>query len=188
MEKIESYIKKQSKNFGILINIRDIRDQAEMLEELGYDIKQNLLPKDFATAHERLSVELQELHDKQALERKRKMEERFKELLKDNEEVDALSIKHKNLLIRLPYSLDEIREEGKILGHCVGGYCDRVAKGETSIFFIRKKEEPNKPYYTLEYRDGKVIQCRGKRNATMTEEVEAFQKCFERKMQQALVA
>lgn len=54
-------------------------------------------------------------------------------------------------------------------------------RGETMIFFIRKKEEPDKPYYTLEWR-GKVIQCRGSHNCNMTSEVKAFVQIFQEKM------
>lgn len=47
--------------------------------------------------------------------------------------------------------------------------------------WIRKKEEPDKPYYTLEWR-GKVIQCRGSHNCDMTSEVRAFVQIFQEKM------
>ena len=47
--------------------------------------------------------------------------------------------------------------------------------------WIRKKEEPEKPYYTLEWR-GKVIQCRGSHNCDMTPEVKAFVRIFQEKM------
>lgn len=57
----------------------------------------------------------------------------------------------------------------------------KVRRGETMIFFIRKKEEPDKPYYTLEWR-GKVIQCRGSHNCDMTSEVRAFVQIFQEKM------
>ena len=49
------------------------------------------------------------------------------------------------------------------------------------IFFIRRKEEPEKPYYTLEWH-GKVVQCRGSHNCDMTPEVKAFVQIFQEKM------
>ena len=48
----------------------------------------------------------------------------------------------------------------------MGGYADRMAKGETAILFVRRKTEPDKPYYTMEYRDGVVVQCRTAHNAS----------------------
>ncbi|EME3187759.1 PcfJ domain-containing protein, partial [Enterococcus faecalis] len=37
-------------------------------------------------------------------------------------------------------------------------------QGATTIVFIRKKEEPNLPYFTLEYRNQQVTQIQGKCN------------------------
>lgn len=51
------------------------------------------------------------------------------------------------------------------------------------ILFIRQEEKPDEPYFTLEYRGGKVIQCRGKNNCNMNTNVNAFVKVFEKKMQ-----
>lgn len=84
-------------------------------------------------------------------------------------------------LIRLPNRLEELKKEGEALHHCVGTYMERVRKGETMIFFIRRKEEPEKPYYTLEWH-GKVVQCRGSHNCDMTPEVKAFVQIFQEKM------
>ena len=80
-----------------------------------------------------------------------------------------------------------LNSESSALGHCVKTYGDKVAEGKTLIFFIRKKSEPEVPYYTLEIKpDGKFVQCRGKYNCGTTEEVEEFKdmvvKEFNRKL------
>ena len=106
-------------------------------------------------------------------------------IFRRNEGIDAFSITGMGLVLVVPKSPDEIRAEGETLHHCVGGYVERVARGETNIFFVRKASEPDKPYFTLEYRDMKVIQCRGLRNCEMPPDVEAFVKVFEKKMQDA---
>lgn len=67
-----------------------------------------------------------------------------------------------------------------------GNLCGAVAKGETMILFVRKESEPNTPYFTLEYKDNRVIQCRGFKNCGMPPEVNAFVKVFEKKMQDAV--
>ncbi|MDU1707434.1 MAG: PcfJ domain-containing protein, partial [Anaerococcus vaginalis] len=36
--------------------------------------------------------------------------------------------------------------------------------GKTTIVFIRRKEKPDMPYFTLEYRNQQVIQIQGKCN------------------------
>ena len=87
-------------------------------------------------------------------------------------------------MIVLPKNAEEIRREGRTLNHCVGNYVERVAKGETLILFVRKESDPETPYFTLEYRNNHVVQCRGKFNCAMPKEVESFVKLFERKMQE----
>jgi len=65
--------------------------------------------------------------------------------------------------------------------HCVATYIDRVAKGETTILFLRKKQNPETPFYTMEVNNGAMIQCRAKYNGPMTEEVKEFVELFQKK-------
>lgn len=74
----------------------------------------------------------------------------------------------------------ELRIEGKILHHCVATYSEEHAKGKSNIFFIRKLEDKETPFFTLELKvkDGKytVNQNRGKYNCDRTEIVIEFEK------------
>jgi hypothetical protein len=123
--------------------------------------------------------ELQRLHDvytamsneqfrqRQAMyaEETRKQEERRR---KDNkpklEFRQQLNYEDENYLIRLPVDGDEIQQEGLTLHHCVGGYVYNHESGATTIMFLRKKSEPDKPFYTIEVEigvvDGKVAGLR----------------------------
>lgn len=78
----------------------------------------------------------------------------------------------------------EIKNEGAALHHCVGTYVDRVAKGQTHIFFVRRVEEPDTPYFTMEYNKGRVIQCRGSHNCEMPSSVKTFVAAFEKLMKE----
>lgn len=90
-------------------------------------------------------------------------------------ELQKMDIKRDGFILKIAESQEDLNVESSVLGHCVRTYGDRVAKGETIIFFIRRKEKPDEPYYTLEIRpEGKFIQCRGEHNCSMTPEVEAF--------------
>lgn len=73
--------------------------------------------------------------------------------------------------------MNELRAEGTALHHCVATYDQRYAKGETAIFFIRRVDEPDEPYFTLELRekDLTVRQNRGLRNCGKKKEVQAFE-------------
>lgn len=63
--------------------------------------------------------------------------------------------------------LSEGIKEGRMLHHCVGNdgagerYYDRIERRESFIMFLRRAEEPEDPYYTLEIEpDGTVRQKR----------------------------
>lgn len=165
-------------------------------KELKYDTENMFIymPKNFKAVHDRTAEEYKALQDRKAAEEMRRkeaaakkaMEEARKalaEILRQNEGMDAFSIKGKGLVLVVPKDWDEIRKEGEALHHCVGTYVDKVAKGETMILFVRKMDEPDIPYFTLEYKGSKVAQCRGIHNCGMPKDVEAFVAAFEQRMQ-----
>lgn len=71
----------------------------------------------------------------------------------------------------------EMIDEGRELHHCVATYAKRHASGKTAIFFIRHINEPDKPYFTLEFNFDRmcVIQNRGLRNCERTQEIQDFE-------------
>lgn len=166
------------------LNKNDYFDYVRWLTEMEYDMRNdfNLYPKNFEKAHDEKSKEYIKFKDKKAKEDLKKFNKFLKEFRKNTKEVDALNLKMLGMFIRLPFNTDELKKEGESLHHCVGTYVDRVMKGETMIFFIRKEEEPDKPYFTLEYKNEKIVQCRGFKNCDMTPEVKAFTSIFEEKM------
>lgn len=68
--------------------------------------------------------------------------------------------------------------EGKTLQHCVGrmDYDERILKESSLIFFIRKADEIDKPYVTVELSldNGKVCQCYGFKDSRPDEETRKF--------------
>lgn len=174
---------------------KDWLDYLEWCKKLKYDLDNMFIymPKNFKAVHDRTYKEYQAQQDKIAAEEKRRREAAVKramektkkalqEILLQNQGKDAFSIRGKGLLLKVPKNADEIREEGAILHHCVGTYVERVARGETNIFFVRKADAPDVPYYTFEWRENDIVQCRGSRNCDMTPEVKAFVEVFKEKM------
>lgn len=168
-------------------------------KELKYDLSNMFIymPNNFRKVHDRTAEEYKALQDKKAAAEKRRREEAARkeleqtkkamaEIFKKSEGMDAFSIKGKGLILVVPKSGDEIRAEGEALHHCVGGYVESVAKGKTNIFFVRKADEPDKSYFTMEWNHNKIIQCRGMKNCGMPPEVRAFTQVFEKKMQEAV--
>lgn len=150
----------------------------ECLTDLYY-----LLPPDLPKAHDRLMKIALERKEKEEAERRRKQEEAVNRFLEEMKETGGIGMQARGLMIRLPKDAGEIRREGELQHHCVATYIDRVERHETLILFVRKIEDPDTPFYTMEWKNGKVSQCRGMRNADMTPEVKAFVDAFERKMQ-----
>ncbi len=77
-------------------------------------------------------------------------------------------------VIRVPHELSDITREGAVLGHCVGGYVNRHASGETNIVFLRHKENENLPFYTIEIKNDRVIQIHGRYNRWLGNNPEAI--------------
>lgn len=146
------------------------RDYIDQCRKLGYDMHDTAigLPHDLLTAHERFSqiIRYQEC-EKDMLEFAKRIEAR-----------KVFEYESGDLILRQPQCGEEIIAEGKALCHCVGGYAARHAQGKTNIFFIRKKSEPLKPYYTIEVSNNfKIVQCYGYRNNIEQEkpdEIKAF--------------
>lgn len=124
-------------------------------------------PKDLKRAHDDMVARVKEKED---AELRAGFENRFAELSKMSYQSEATG-----LMIRPAETQNELIKEGKILHHCVAGYAKSHADGTTSIFFIRKIAEPDKPFYTLEFKNGKVNQNRGEKNCARTAEVIAFE-------------
>lgn len=73
--------------------------------------------------------------------------------------------------IVVPGRAEDIVQEGKVLGHCVGGYAARHMEGEVDILFLRKSRKKGTPYITIEmnHRSGltspaRISQIHGYRN------------------------
>ena len=56
---------------------------------------------------------------------------------------------------------NEIVAEGSKQRICIGGYVSSHATGQTNLFFLRKKSEPDKPFYAIEMRSNTVNQIHG---------------------------
>ena len=66
--------------------------------------------------------------------------------------------------------------------HCVGTYIDRVIEKRSVILFIRKKEEPDKPFVTMELnpKNYEIVQVRAFKNGTPPDNVMEFLKVWKK--------
>lgn len=150
-------------------------DYLHMCRRQAYDMKDKsvLFPKNCTAAHNREAERIQKINDAQK-------NKAFCMAYIGFAKKAALS--NKKLQIVCPKRANDLVDEGKALHHCVGSYIDSVAEGKCLIVFVRRVEEPKKPYVTLEVRDGKIAQIHGDRNSEPTEEVQKFVELWSRKV------
>ena len=60
------------------------------------------------------------------------------------------SLEDSDFEIVVPKESKELVVEGKIMKHCVASYIDKVVEGKSIVVFLRKKEDINQPYVTIE--------------------------------------
>jgi len=165
-----NYLEKQQEKADkkYLISVQHLEDYWNALYKVYRAMPQELLyPKDLNRAHDEMVLRVKEKED---AELNKMIAERLPAL-----SVMSYQNEEMGLLIRPAASQAELIKEGELLHHCVGGYAKRYASGETCILFVRKIEEPNIPFYTLEYKNGAVQQNRGDHNCARTPEVQAFE-------------
>ncbi|MGG4096178.1 PcfJ domain-containing protein [Paenibacillus lautus] len=170
LRKAVNYIRKQIRICetyrtcsALLIAWRDYIRDCETLElDLSHDLI--LYPKNLYEEHQRTMSLV-----------KTKIDEiSRKKMLKRADDLQKYAFEDQRYIIRPPGNADEIIEEGKTLNHCVARYADSHAKGKTTILFIRLKDKPESPYYTMEIRKNEITQTRGFKNSDMTDEVKQF--------------
>lgn len=141
---------------------------------MGFDGHQDLV-----RLHDEL-IQLAEVErrDRQAAydaaEKKRleQMSKKFEEL--QDERIEKFEFENDEWCIRVPKTLQEIKDEGLRLHHCVGGYVKDHAMGQTNIIFLRKKGKENSSFYTIEINaDNRVVQIHGAHNRWLGNNPEA---------------
>lgn len=150
--KLENYLKKQKYAEAFLY-----RDYIRECQKLGYPLTDSavLFPKNLREKHAETSALCRYSISAAQQEKCIKRHER---LVKQGLEVETGT-----LCVRVPYDGKDIIVEGAKQSHCVGGYASRHANGSTTILFIRKKSDPETPYFTAEIdvKSGEVKQCYG---------------------------
>ena len=125
-------------------------------------------PKDLKAAHDDMTKRVRYKEDMELCAKFAEREEAMREYAYESPEL--------GMSIRICSSQTEMITEGKVLDHCVGRYAKDHANGKTTIFLIRRIEDPDKPYYTLEWKNGKINQNHTSHNHLQTEEVLAFER------------
>ena len=171
--KNSKYVKNERKLIEYLYKYnysnRDWYDYMSWADNLGYEInkKEIIYPENPQKAHDEM------------LKIKTKYEENIysKKIKEYSEELKKYSFKNNELIIRPAENQEELIYESKKLEHCVRSYAQKMAEKKTAIMFIRRKNEIEDPFVTLELKDNTVVQCRGYKN-NITEPLDEKVKVF----------
>lgn len=153
----------------------EYRDYLEMCTDLDYDMDSSfiLYPKDLRGAHD-------EAARRAKIKADAEMRQNFQTAIaavrgRFDFEADGMKL-------LLPATPEDLATEGNALHHCVGSYAKRVAEKECIILFLRRCDDLDKPFYTIEVCGRKVIQVQGMRHRDPTPEVSTFMAKWERQV------
>lgn len=180
MRKIYTYLRKQNEKRGHVKYgaLRDLRDYWAECKTLKMDPSDDTIrwPKCLAKAHTETSKRIKYIEDKKHDE----------QIQRNLAELKAYFLENEDYIIRPAATTQEIINEGNALCHCVGGYAKSYANGNTIICFIRTKDNPNMPFYTVEFNTkGTLIQCRGLKNKGYGEDIKAFLGLVQKQIEQS---
>lgn len=149
-ERALNYIRKQNGSAAAVLT--EWKDYLDMAKRERLDIEDDIvrLPKDLKRRHNELADLANERKDRERLEKYKGID---REIWKRLPEAARYYWQDKEYMIVPAAKCEELIKEGRALHHCVGAssnYMNKMAKGISWILFLRKKEDPDLPYYTLE--------------------------------------
>lgn len=187
---------------SILDRYTDYLEMAEWLNNEGIaeiDLGKTYyqFPKDCIQAHDRMEAACMPILETMENDRQRREDERrgkkiIREHIADNcglmkraKQYGSIRQPGGDLIAVFPETVADMVNEGTVLHHCVGWnpvYRERQLTGEYITYFIRKKDEPHKPYFTATYKiqNGKASfkESYGESHKKPGKEVKAFIDAF----------
>lgn len=184
-QQIYHYLRRMEKESGLPVEkiLTIWRDYLSMAKKIGENLKDSIVyrPRELERRHDEAVIALQEIDTKQRAE---ELREKFPNLEKVCREITPIyqSLKDEKYAVLVPQKIEDIIKEGKALHHCVGTqecYFDRISRKTSYIVFLRRQEELEKEFYTMEIEpDGNIVQKSKDYNRTGEdyEEAEPFLK------------
>lgn len=160
VNKMVNYIKKQTISPTQVVITWN--DYMRMAEAEGYDLSDDIVrfPKELKKRHDELVELRNKRNDAEKLKGYRGLDQKIEQRLP---EAARYYWENEKYMIIPAGKCQELMEEGRALHHCVGSsdiYMRKMAAGQSWILFLRKKEDLQKPYYTIEIdmEEDKILQ------------------------------
>ena len=168
---------------GMITN--DYADYLDQCKELEREMdRQTMFPQHFQAAHGLATQELLEKKNKEEAQKKAMQNIQYKMKMEDKKEV--FSYEDEKFKIILPECKEDFIEEGKAMHNCVGGYFERVLEGRCTVLFLRKKEDMESSFCTVEIVGTELMQCRAKCNQSAPQEAMRFMEKFLKELKKRL--
>lgn len=160
MNYIERQRREQYSGKSIREVISQYEDYMDMCRRLKKDTSDEMIfrPRELRRRHDEAAAELKEREAEITADEYSQRYPNAEKVLK--EIAGKLEYHNDKYMIVVPKKNIDIVKEGRALHHCAGAsdrYFDRIAQKETYICFLRKVEEPDTPYYTIEVEPGGTI-------------------------------
>lgn len=137
-------------------------DYLSMCSRMGYNLSQSNItyPRHLKKAHNEVSTIFQV----------KKNEAYEKQLAKMYPNImNQYGYETEHFIIDAPHSQADLVNESAALDHCVKSYVPRIIDHKCIVIFLRQKQAPEKPFYTMELRKNDLVQCCTKGNKTPEE-------------------
>lgn len=159
-----------SDTLSVYNRLHGVRPEIDWIFDSQSDI---IRAHDALTAlHNEQQAEQRAYYNMAEAERRRKDDEKRKKV---DEERKFYEYEDENFIIRLPKDVQEIVTEGTSQRICIGGYTSRHSRGETNLFFLRKKNDEAVPFYAIEMNnDKRIVQIHGFGNKWLGNNPEAI--------------
>lgn len=168
-------------------NRYDYADYLRMARAIGSDMTDEfvLYPRDVKTAHDAVMNVINERERKRKRKEAREKDASIQKVYKKIKK--KFSYENDDFVLRPAKTNSELVKEGQTQHICVGsaGYAGKMIRGESYILFLRKKDHPEKPFYTVEITPQyEILQRHGKYNKEGKEvtAVDAFLEKFRREV------
>lgn len=157
-----------------------LKDYHNMCKEL--EIEPYIKPDNIKKTHD----DIVGIYNQFLKNKKEREEEKYNEaFLTQKNRLEKYLYEDNNLKVMLPSCPEDLILEGQNQHNCVATYIPMHANQSTNIFFIRKKENPDESYITVEINEKthKLVQARYKHNRELNREDKEFvdkwlQQCF----------
>lgn len=138
------------------------KDYLDMAAERGVELTDDIIrvnPK-MLLFHDLYLEEKNKTADEK---RAKETDKKFPNIRKNyRKNCERMEFYHKGYAILVPKNAGEIVREGRLQHHCVAAsdnYFSQMNENKSHILFLRKIEDIEKPYYTLQVQDDEILQA-----------------------------